>query len=51
MRSAIRSEQSKQQGLQYNQNKAKDGYIVSSTYVMTRDPSGKPDVQKFGVGR
>ena len=44
IQSAIQSKQSKQYGLQYNQNKSGGDYIVSSTYAKTRDPSGKPDV-------
>ena len=44
MRSAIRLEQLKPYSLQYNQDEPGDGYIVSSTYVKTRDSSGKPDV-------
>ena len=51
MQSAIRSKQSKQYSLQYDQDKPGGGYIVSSIYAKTRDPSGKPDVQKVGVGR
>ena len=47
----IQSEQSKQYGLQYNQDKSGGGYIVSSTYAKIRVPSGMPDVQKVGVER
>ena len=49
MRSAIRSEQSKQYGLRYNKDKPGGGYIVNSTYAKTRDLSKKPDVQEVNV--
>ena len=51
MQSAILSEQLNQYSLQYNQNKPVGGYIVSSTYAKTRDPSKKPDVQEVGIVR
>ena len=45
--------QSKQYDQRYNQDKlgGGNGYIVSSTYAKTRDPSKKPDVQEVYVGR
>ena len=51
MQLAIRSEQSKQYGLRYDQDKLGGGYIVSSTYAKTRDPSDKLDIQEVGVKR
>ena len=44
IQSAIQSEQSKKYGQQYNQDKPRSGYIVSSTYLKTKDLSKKPDV-------
>ena len=40
--------QSKRYDQQYNQDKpgGGNGYIFSSTYAKTRDPSTKPDIQK-----
>ena len=51
MQLAIRSEQLKQYGLQYDQDKSGGGYIVSSTYAKTRNPSGNPDVQEIDIRR
>ena len=39
-----KQKRSKQYGLQYDQDKPGDGYIVSGTYAKTRDPSKKLDV-------
>ena len=39
IQSVIESKQSKQYGQQYNQNKPGGGYIVSCTYVKTKNPS------------
>ena len=51
MQLAIRLEQLKQYGLQYDLNEPGGDYIVNCTYVKTRNPSGKLNVQEFDIKR
>ena len=51
IQSAIKSEQLKQYGQRYYQDKPGGRYIANNTYAKTRDLSKKPDIQEVDIRR